>query len=169
MYNYLIAYIDINKAPFEENKEYTLKIGATDKAGNKTEKTTDMKVPSDNTKPKIIEAGLEIDKGESNLPYKGTFIVGSNKEQLSVVGDVPGVVWYIANRESSPALKDENGNALYDALGWWDVLALKKESDGSRKYSVPVMENGYKNSISFSGSEYQAIPEQKISRAMIQC
>lgn len=153
VYNYLIAYIDINKAPFEENKEYTLKIVATDKAGNKTEKTTDMKVPSDNTKPKIIEAGLEIDKGESNLPYKGSFIVGSDKERLSVVGDVPGVVWYIANRESSPALKDENGNALYDALGWWDVLALKKESDGSRKYSVPVMENGYKNSISFSGSE----------------
>ena len=38
VYNYLIAYIDINKAPFEENKEYTLKIVATDKAGNKTEK-----------------------------------------------------------------------------------------------------------------------------------
>ncbi len=156
VYNYLIAYIDINKAPFEENEEYTLKIVAEDKAGNRTERTADMRVPSDNTKPRIIEAGLKIDKGESNLPYDGTFIVGSGRDRLSVEGDVSGVVWYIANRESSPELKDENGNALYDALGWWDVLALKNESDGSRRYSVPVMENGYKNQISFSESEVSA-------------
>ncbi|MFR8072868.1 MAG: DUF6531 domain-containing protein, partial [Anaerovoracaceae bacterium] len=153
VFNYLIAYIDTGKEPFEAGKEYTLKLVAEDKAGNTKQQTVDIAVPSDNTRARLIEPQLTIDKGESNLPNKGTFIVGSDKDVLSLTGDVQGAVWYIANRESSPALKDADGNPLYDDLMWIDVMAIKKESDGSRKYTTAIVENGYKNAITFADSE----------------
>ena len=36
---------------------------------------------------------------------------------------------------------------------WNDVLAMKQEADGTRKYTAYTVKNGLKNSITFESSE----------------
>ena len=147
-----MAFLDLSEAPFEEGKEYTLKVVAEDKAGNIASQTIDISVPSDNTIARVIAPQIEIEKGEQN-PLYGGMIFGSDVDTLTLKDNVQGATWYINNKESSPALKDENGNAIYDELMWNDVLAMKQEADGTRKYTAYTVKNGLKNSITFESSE----------------
>ena len=101
------------RSAFEEGKEYTLKVVAEDKAGNIASQTIDISVPSDNTIARVIAPQIEIEKGEQN-PLYGGMIFGSDVDTLTLKDNVQGATWYINNKESSPALKDENGSAIYD-------------------------------------------------------
>lgn len=152
--NYLIAFLDLSKSPFEAGKEYTLKVVAEDKAGNAAEGTIDIAVPTDGTIARLVEPQLEIEKGARN-PAHGGFIVGTSQQTLTLKNNVQGASWYINNMLTAPSLAldvPEEEAFVYKDF-WNDVLAIKKEADGTRKYSAYTIENGLKEAITFTTGE----------------
>ena len=148
----LMCYLDLRKEPFEPGQLYLIKLIVKDKAGNSAEKTMEFAVPVESLLPRVIPAQLEIDKSEYYLREHG-FVIGPEQTRMKLKGNVTGAIWYLANYKRDPDLKDENGNPIYEDYWWNDVLALVKEADGTRKYTVDRVENGLKQDISFNDNE----------------
>ena len=148
----LMCYLDLRKEPFEPGQLYIIKLIVKDKAGNSAEKTMEFAVPVESLLPRVIPAQLEIDKSEYYLREHG-FVIGPEQTRMKLKGNVTGAIWYLANYKRDPDLKDENGNPIYEDYWWNDVLALVKEADGTRKYTVDRVENGLKQDISFNDNE----------------
>ena len=147
-----ICYLDLRKEPFEPGQIYLIKFVAKDRAGNSTTKTLEFAVPVESLLPRIIPAQIEIDKTGYFLNSSG-FIVGTDQQELRLKGNIQGADWYIDNRKSEPKLKDDNGKSLFDEFWWSDILAIKKENDGTKKYTTIRIENGLKETFSFSDDE----------------
>ena len=151
-HNNEITFVDFTKEPFETGGEYTLKIIAEDKAGNKGEGTLDVTVPSDGTAARIIEAGIQIDKGDRPEDVTG-FIIPADQQELKLKDNAGTAEWYVAGSKTSPQLKDADGNSTIGEDTWQEILAVKKELTSERKYSVDVIENGEKKSVSYTSSQ----------------
>lgn len=147
-----MAYLDLRREPFEPGEIYVVKLVAKDRAGNTAEQTLEFAVPVENLLPRVIPAQLQIDKTGYFLDSSG-FIVGTDQTSLKLAGNVTGADWYINNRKTEPNLKDSDGNPLFDEVWWNDVLAIKKENDGTRKYTTTRIENGLKETFSFTDDE----------------
>ena len=147
-----MAYLDLRKEPFEPGEIYVVKLVAKDRAGNTAEQILEFAVPVENLLPRVIPAQLQIDKTGYFLDSSG-FIVGTDQTSLKLAGNVTGADWYINNRKTEPNLKDSDGNPLFDEVWWNDVLAIKKENDGTRKYTTTRIENGLKETFSFTDDE----------------
>ena len=147
-----MAYLDLRREPFEPGEIYVVKLVAKDRAGNTTEQTLEFAVPVESLLPRVIPAQLQIDKTGYFLDSSG-FIVGTDQTSLKLAGNVTGADWYINNRKTEPNLKDSDGNPLFDEVWWNDVLAIKKENDGTRKYTTTRIENGLKETFSFTDDE----------------
>ena len=147
-----MAYLDLRREPFEPGEIYVVKLVAKDRAGNTAEQTLEFAVPVESLLPRVIPAQLQIDKTGYFLDSSG-FIVGTDQTSLKLAGNVTGADWYINNRKTEPNLKDSDGNPLFDEVWWNDVLAIKKENDGTRKYTTTRIENGLKETFSFTDDE----------------
>ncbi len=121
-------------------------------SGNKGEGTLDVTAPSDGTAARIIEAGIQIDKGDRPEDVTG-FIIPADQQELKLKDNAGTAEWYVAGSKTSPQIKDADGNSTIGEDTWQEILAVKNDETSGRKYSVDVLENGEKKSVNYTSSQ----------------
>ncbi len=137
-----VGFIDLMDSRFNRGETYTIKLTATDRAGNIGSDQFDITVPMDAAMESRIDAGIHIAFLDRQRLSEGHYVIGSDKERLSLAEEEENVLWYIGGEQQPDSnLKNLDGALKFDEDVFMDVLAVNTASNGERAYSVPVTTN----------------------------
>ncbi|MDY3010718.1 MAG: DNRLRE domain-containing protein, partial [Clostridiales Family XIII bacterium] len=163
-----IEFIDLSVDKYTEGTEYTVKVEATDRAGNRAEKTLDIYKAATGTSAKMIEAAFRIQRPDYQSYNTKELLLPTSTESLrlkkkeSEPWPQGTTDWYINNKfvgsgetysdDFSTAAKDGK-NAKYEEGKPYPVLAVHRTESGKRFYSSNVVRNGILQEVKLSGQE----------------
>ena len=147
---------------------YTVKLTATDKAGNQTTVTKDVYKDESSPVPEIVEPDFRIQRPEYQSYTVPQFVLPDTAESLSLTASWPRTFtlgsadWYVNNKKTDTDtathnLKKSDGSGKYDADTPYMIAAVARGFLGGARYSTTLLKNAQVKDILFKEKTEETI------------
>ena len=144
-----ITFVGFNDASFTAGTTYTFKLIAEDIAGNSAFAEMNVTAPAESDEIIKTSAELHIERNAQQERGERKFIVKSSQDELVLKEESENAKWYVDNSLTDNSLINDEKVLKYDKDTYHDVFVVSEQTDGSRKYNVPVISN-VKETVSMS-------------------